>query len=340
MRISNLVLLLSTLPIGSCSVPYNRVVVYCAQDAEFAEGIFADFTRMLGIKVEAKFDTEASKTVGLVEDIVNEAKRPRCDIFWGNEPLQAIRLHKKGLLEAYSSPSASEYPSWTQGATWQAFAARPRIIIVNTELVPEAERPRSLFELEQPKWKGKLCMAKPLFGTTATQAACLWEVLGPQRTKIFYENLHKNEIAIVAGNRHVASEVAKGKYALGLTDSDDALAELQQGKPVALIFPDQNGYPDYPRWGTLYLPNTVSLVKGAPNINNAKSLIDYLLRPETEVKLAEGGGYQIPLNPKTKATLHPALIRPEKVKVMNVNWEKAADCWEPSQEFLRNLFAR
>ena len=61
----------------------------------------------------------------------------------------------------------------------------------------------------------------------------------------------------------------------------------------------------------LYIPNTVALVKGGPNPAGGRKLIDYLLRPETEAKLAEGGGFQIPLNPPVKANLPPAIVTPE-----------------------------
>ena len=92
--------------------------------------------------------------------------------------------------------------------------------------------------------------------------------------------------------------------------------------------------------GTLYLPNTIALVKGGPNPEGAKKLIDYLLRPDTEKRLAEGGGYQFPVHPELKLNPHPALKTRHEVKRMEVDFEKAADLWESSQEFLRNEFAR
>jgi ABC-type Fe3+ transport system substrate-binding protein len=68
--------------------------------------------------------------------------------------------------------------------------------------------------------------------------------------------------------------------------------------------------------------------------------VDHLLSPEVEKRLAQGGGYQIPLNPAAEANLHPALARPEQVKVMSVDWERAADLWDETQMFLRDEFAR
>ena len=75
-----------------------EVVVYTAEDQPFAQSIFDDFTRETGIIVRAKFDTESTKTVQLVQEIIQERERPRCDLFWNNEVLNTIRLEKQGLL--------------------------------------------------------------------------------------------------------------------------------------------------------------------------------------------------------------------------------------------------
>lgn len=334
--------LLLALAAAGCQKAESRVVLYCAQDQEFAEPLFAGFEGDTGLKIAAKFDTEANKSVSLARELETEQDRPRCDVHWNNEILNTIRLARRGVYESYSSPNAAAFPDWTRPptGTWQAFAARGRVLIVNTTLVPEPDRPKSLLDLMDARWKDKLAMAKPQFGTTATQAAALFDVLGPDAAKAFYRGLKANGVAIVPGNKQVAVGVADGRYAVGLTDTDDALGELTAGKPVALVFPDRDGRPDHPRLGVLYIPNTVALVKGAPNPAGGKKLIDYLLRPETETKLAEGGGFQIPLNPAVKANLPAAVVTPDKVKRMAVDWEKAADLWDEVQAFLRDEFAR
>lgn len=321
---------------GGCEKPESRVVVYCAQDQEFAEGVFADFAAETKLTLAPKFDTEANKSVSLVAELQQEAGRPRCDVYWNNEPIGTIRLRRAGVLEPYESPNAAPFPTWTRPAdkTWQAFASRARVLIVNTNLVPnEADRPKSVLALTDPKWKGKVAMAKPQFGTTATHAACLFEALGPEKAKTFYLGLKANGVHVVAGNKQVATGVAAGQYAVGTTDTDDALIELKAGKPVAVIFPDRDGT------GTLFLPNTLALVKGGPNPVGGKKLIDYLLRSETEKRLAEGGGFQIPLNPNASADLPEPLKSAASAKAMVVDFESVADRWDEAQKFLREEFA-
>jgi len=323
-----------------CGSPTDRVVVYCAQDAEYAEGVFAEFTQAGKQTVAPKFDTEANKSVSLAVELEQEAGRPRCDVHWNNEILGTIRLARKGIYAPYSSPNAADFPARSKASdgTWQAFAERARVLIVNTKLVPEGERPKSIFDLTRPKWRGKVAMAKPQFGTTATQAACLFEVLGDESAKAFFRGLKANEVALLPGNKSVARGVADGQYAIGFTDTDDAVLEVIAGKPVAILFPDEAGHPEFPRMGTLFIPNTLAVVKGAPNEAGAKAIIDFLLTREAD--LAVGGGYQYPVAPAQVARPHPALKTRHEVTRMAVDFDRAADKWDAVQAFLRDEFAR
>jgi iron(III) transport system substrate-binding protein len=335
--------LLVILVLPGCSrSPAPRVVVYSAQDQPFAEAIFAEFTKKTNLEVAAKYDTEATKSVSLASELSLDAKRPRCDVHWNNEILTTIRLQREGIYQPYSSPSAEPYPAWAKATdhTWTAFAARARIIIVNTKKVPETELPKSLFDLADPKWKGQVAMAKPLFGTTATQAAALFEVLGSEVATDYYRKLKANDVRIVAGNKHVAEGVGRGDFALGITDTDDAFEEVEAGHDVVMIFPDREGSAANPRFGTLFIPNTVAVVKGCPNSEGAKKLVDFLLSAEIEKRLAESASHQLPLNPQVKAKLPPGMLTPAEVKAMAVDWEKAADRWPESQKLMVDLFGR
>src|SRR5262245_41253061 len=207
-----------------------RVVLYCAQDRPFAERVLKEFSDQTDLDVVPKYDTEATKTVGLYNDVVSEAARPRCDVFWNNEILNTLRLRQQGLLAAYDSPSAKPYPEWAKASdhTWHAFAGRARVLIVNNRLVAQPDRPVSLLDLTQEKYRGKVVMAKPTFGTTATQAACLFEMLGEERAKRYYAELKANGLHVAPGNKNVAEWVGQGTtpqgraVAVGVTDTDDA----------------------------------------------------------------------------------------------------------------------
>lgn len=311
----------------------NEVVVYTALDAGFSEPIFDDFTRETGIQVLSRFDTESTKTVGLVQRIISEQKHPTCDLFWNNEILHTLRLEKMGLLETFVPPHAQAYPetSRSSNGTWHGFAARARVLLVNTDLVSPDDWPDSIHDLVDPRWKGQVGIAKPLFGTTATHAAVLFSRWGDERAERFFLQLHENA-RIESGNKQVALAVARGELAFGLTDTDDAVIEIEHGHPVAIIFPDQGEGES----GTLLIPNTLCLIKGSPHGEAARELLNYLLTPDVESRLATGRSAQFPLNPKVEAISRAAPAEP--VDWMTVDWPASAEAWDSAAQFLRKLF--
>ncbi len=313
----------------------NAVVVYTALDAEFSAPILKRFSNETGVEALPKFDAESTKTVGLTQAIMAEARRPRCDVFWNNEILNTLRLERAGLVEAYKSPAATGYPDeWKSPAgAWHGFAARARVLLINTDLVPEDLRPTSIKDLKDPTWKGRTGIAKPLFGTTATHAACLFAALGDEAAKSLFNEFKANDVQILAGNKQVAQAVSQGQLAFGLTDTDDALVEIDAGQPVAIIYPDQGA----DQMGTLFIPNTLAIIKGGPHPDEARRLVDYLLSPEVETRLAEGASAQIPLNPAVNANLR--IATPRTIKPMRVDFTAAADQWDGAAAFIRDHFA-
>jgi iron(III) transport system substrate-binding protein len=326
----------------------KRVVLYCAQDKEFAEASLADFTTRTGLPVATTFDTEADKSLSLYIGLLADKDRPRCDVFWNNEILNTIRLQRQGMLQPYDSPSAAAFPAFCRASdhTWCAFAARARILIVNKNQVKAEDMPKSLLDLTDPRWKNRLVIARPQFGTSSTMAACLFQILGPDKAKEFYRALKANNVQIAPGNKQVADWVADGRtptgdpVALGITDTDDALEAIDQNKPVAMIFPDRDA-PNDGKLGTLFIPNTLCILRDCPNPEGARKLVDYLLSPEVEKRLAEESpGHQIPLNPDIKATLPLQMETPKTVKAMDVDFEKAVDLLAEVQEFIQHEFAK
>ncbi len=322
-------------PPGGTSSP-GEVVVYAALDREFSEPVLDDFEKTTGIKVLSKYDIESTKTVGLTAAIIAEADRPRCDVFWNNEILNTLRLEQKGLVEAYLSPAAAKFPEMYRSPTgaWHGFAARARVLIVNTRLVKENERPKSIYDLADPKWKGKVGITRPIAGTTASHVACLFAALGEEKAKEFLRSLRANDVQILGGNKQVALAAASGQIAFGLTDTDDAIIEIERAQPVAIVYPDR----EEGQLGTLFIPNTIAMIKGGPNPVAAKKLIDYLLTPEVESKLALGASAQIPLNPAVATK--PRVETPKTVKAMQVDFAAAAKSWDAAAKFIQEEFLR
>ncbi len=317
-----------------CSEKTTPVVtVYTALDEEFSKPIFEEFTKATQIEVRSKYDAESTKTVGLTEAILAERQRPRCDLFWNNEILNTLRLERAGQLRPFTPPGVDAFPAKDRSpqGLWYGFAARARVLIVNTNQVPEERRPKSIMDLTDPQWGDRCGMAKPLFGTTATQAACLFAAWGDDKAKDFFRAVKRNA-KIKAGNRQVAEAVGANSMAFGLTDTDDAMVELEKGSPVAIVYPDQGPQ----QIGTLFIPNTLALIKGAPHEKEAEKLMEYLLSADVEARLAAGPSAQIPLRPGVAAS--KKVKTPEEVRAMDVDWAAAAAKWDSTAEFLKNEF--
>lgn len=331
-----LLVTMTMLPVlaGCWSSSENEVIVYAALDREFSEPILNDFEEATGYKVLAKFDVESTKTVGLANAIISERNRPRCDLFWNNEILHTLRLEQHGLLDVYHSPAAKEFPAAyrSESGYWHGFAARARILIVNTEVLPNKEDwPTSILDLSDSNWEGKCAIARPLFGTTGTHAAVLFAAWGEKKAADYFRSVRRNA-SVLSGNKQVATDVAKGKFAFGITDTDDAIIELDKGSPVAIVAPDQgtDGI------GSLFIPNTLCLVKGSPNAEQAHQLVDYLLQPKIEARLARGSSAQFPVNPKVDTRSRVQL--PADVKWMEVDFKAAAAAWDTASAILAEEF--
>lgn len=333
----SLALLIPLISLTGCvSRSESDVVVYSALDEEFAAPILDAFERQSEneISVIAKFDVESTKTVGLVNQIIAEKDRPGCDLFWNNEILHTVRLQKLGLLEPHSWNLDPAYPSdmMAKDGSWCGFAARARILIVNTDLLDDPSAyPQSVAELADPKWKDRCGMARPLFGTTATHFAVLKETMGKEAAIELLESIRDNAV-ILSGNKQVATAVSSGRIAWGLTDTDDAIIEKDQGMPVAIVFPDQ--LPDQP--GTLRIPNTIAIVRGAQHPIAAGKLADYLLQAKTEERLAMGESSQLPVSPQSK--YRPRVLPGTPVRWMQADFEAAGNDWEPWSQQLQDLF--
>lgn len=319
----------------ACSkTPPNEVVVYTALDEVFSGPILKEFEQATGIKVKMLTDTEASKTVGLAMRLVEEKDHPQADVFWNNEIGWTLVLKQKGILAAYSVESAKDIPARYKDPAgfWTGFAARARVILYNTNLLKEEEAPKSILELIKLEYKGKVAIARPVFGTTATHAAALFAALGETDAKKFFMDLKANDCKVTAGNMMSAKMVANGEIAVCLTDTDDANEMLLDNKPVKIVYPDQAGA------GALVLPNSIGLIKGGPNPDNGKKLIEYILSAQTEQALAKLPSAQMPLRPNLEP--YSPLFDLSKIKVMEIDYNKLADWLEPAKKFIYDEFLK
>lgn len=339
----------------------GEVAVYSRLQEEYAYPILDGFERSVDhdtsvvvdydTSVAADFDFAATlsqpadqpagldispTTAGLFEQIIAEKNAPQCDVFWDTEILQTVRLQKLGLLQPHDWQIPADWPSDMVAAdrTWCGFAAIARVLLINTTLLDDpAKYPQSVLELSDPKWKDQCAMSQPMAGSTATHWAVLRERLGHDATLDQLRAIANNAL-ILPNDEQVSRAVATGRVAWGLTNSSNVMIEQELGYPVAVVFPDQNS--NQP--GALRIPNTLEILKNAPDPIAAGQFVDYLMTPQTEDRLAMGRTSQIPLS--TDSKFPPAVLPNQAVRWMRVDFETAADDWDSWSTDVAKIFAK
>jgi iron(III) transport system substrate-binding protein len=314
--------------LNGCISKKNEVIVYCTVDQIFSEPVLKDFEQKTGIKVKAIFDTEETKSTGVLNRLITEKENPQCDVFWSGDPMRADVLKQKGITELYNSTaSAGINPVFIdKDYHWIGFSSRARILLINTDLVSNEDIPQSILDLTNAKYKGKVAIANPLFGTTSFHIAALFAELGDERAKQFLLDLKSNQIVIASSNGDVKKKVSTGEVAMGLTDTDDGNEAIKEGAHVKMVFLDQNGF------GNLVVPNTVSLIKNSPNQENGKKLIDFLLSVEVEKILAESCA-QMPLH--KNVTVPESVPSLDNMIAMKVDYGAVAKKSESIKEIIK-----
>lgn len=280
------------------------VVVYVSADDHIARQVFAAFEEHTGIHVMMVGDTEAKKTTGLIERLRAEKDNPRADVFWSSEIFMTIELADEGLFEPYQPTTAQGWPVQWRDAEhrWYGFAARARVIVYSPQRVAPEHVPKTWMNLSQDRFRGRIVMADPRFGTTGGHLGAMkayWDREAmPGYFAAWAEGLAANHVRLLpSGNAGVVEAVAKGEADLGMTDTDDVWAAEARGLDVALTYPNHNVEEGESGIGTLLIPNTVARMKGGPNPSNATRLIDFLLSEQVERMLAESVSHNIPLRP-------------------------------------------
>jgi len=280
----------------------REVIVYTSQDQVYSEPILREFERHSGIRVRAVYDSEAVKTVGLANRLLAEKSSPRCDVFWSNEELRTRQLDAQGVFER-----------------WVAVGHRSRRIAINTNLLSVATAPHSLAVLTNATWRGKVALAYPLFGTTATHFLALRQHWGDDPWLAWCRALAANRPFLVDGNSVVARLVARGEAWVGLTDSDDIAAEQREGAPIAALPLDEE---------SLLIPNTLAIVRGAPNPASAEELVEYLERSGVLEKMVAA------------RALESALPEAAGAKALQPDWDEMLRELGTATESLKGIFLR
>jgi len=275
------------------------VTLYTSVDDHLARMIADAFTQETGIRVKILGDTEATKTTGLVSRIEAEMNHPIADVWWSSEPMGTILLDQRGALEPGAMrgmvgddwPKALHADDWS----WVGMALRARVIAYASDRIERP--PTTLEQLTDPVLSGKVGMARPQFGTTRMHMALLAHRWGDEAFSQWLTRMKHNKLRLYDGNASVVRAIAMGEIDIGLTDTDDVWAGQENGWAVDFVYESIDRTKPFVSMGPTLIPNTVALIKGAPNRAAGDRLARFLVSAEVEAMLARSASHNTPVNP-------------------------------------------
>jgi iron(III) transport system substrate-binding protein len=258
----------------------GKVVIYGSLESDTTDAIKTAFTKKTGIAAEY---WRASATKVMDRALTEErAGKPGFDIILTNDnPMQI--MFKQGLFAAYNSPTASDFP---KDAIDPNLGPRYRNVVIgvlyNKSLISPADAPKTLEDLVNPKYRGKLVMPDPTQHTTTTQwVASLWKLMGKEKAEKYIRDLAAMKPVFVESLLPAAERVATGETPIAITYVKYAYIYGKKGAPL-----------DYVRLGKFMGDgHYVGLNSKAPHVNAGKAFIDYFLDDESMKTMANLGEF-------------------------------------------------
>lgn len=251
----------------------KSLVVYCPHPVEFINPIIAEFEASTGIQAEVI----TAGTGELLKRVEAEQANPLGDVFWGGS-LSTI-TPKADLFENYTSANEAavlEDCKNTEGMMTR-FTVIPSVIMINTKLIGDIEV-NGYEDVLNPALKGKIAFADPSKSSSSFEHLVnMLYAMGngnPDNGWDYVAKLSKQlDGKLLSGSSAVYKGVADGEYTVGLTFEEGAAKYVKDGAPVKVVYMEE---------GTISKPDTVQIIKGAKNMENAKKFIDFVTSKETQ----------------------------------------------------------
>jgi iron(III) transport system substrate-binding protein len=274
----------------------GQLSLYCAVQEEWCRPMAAEFERETGIKVNMTRKSSGEWYAQLKA----EKQNPRGDVWWGGTGDPHLQAAEEGLTLEYKSPMMKELYDW---AIRQAETAKFRTVGVysgalgysfNTKTLAAKglPEPKCWRDLTNPAYKGEVQVADPnSSGTSYTMLATIVQLFGEEQAFDYMKALHKNVNQYTRSGAAPARAAATGESLIGITFLHDAVTQVLAGAPVKIVAPCE---------GTGYEIGSMSIVKGARNLANAKKFYDWALTPKTQALGEKANSFQIPSNKNSK----------------------------------------
>jgi iron(III) transport system substrate-binding protein len=303
----------------------GQLTVYCSVQEEWCRPMMAAFERATGIRV-AMTRRSSGETM---TQIRAEASNPRGDIWWGGTGDPHMQAAQENLTVEYRSPMLDQLHDWARRQAEQTGFRTVGIYAgalgfsYNTRELQRRRiaAPRCWADLTQPAFRGEVQVADPnTSGTAYTMLATLVQVMGEEPAFTFLRALHRNVNQYTRSGAAPARAAATGETLVGITFLHDAVAQKVTGAPVEIVAPCE---------GTGYEIGSMSIIRGARNLDNARRFFDWALTAEAQAIGAQANAFQLPSN--RNAPIPPQAPRFENIRLIDYDFAR----WGSAEERTR-----
>ena len=308
-----LVAALACLSLGALA--QGQINVICSVQAEWCNMIGTVYARTTGTKINVSMKGSGEALAQLIA----EKDNPKTDVWFGGTGDPHLQAAEQGLSLEYKSPSLSQLYPWAQQQAQQAgfktvgIYSGPLGFGYNPELLAKKKLavPKSWADLLKPDYKGDIQVANPgSSGTAYTMVATLVQLMGEDKAFEYLKGLHKNVSQYTRSGTGPIKAVARGETAVSISFVHDGPGEKMNGFPVETITPLE---------GTGAEIGSMSIIKGARNLEAAKKFYEWALTPSAQEMAAAAKQFQLPSNQSAK---NDARI-PDFKKIKFINYDYA-----------------
>jgi iron(III) transport system substrate-binding protein len=294
----------------------GQVNVICSVQADWCNMIATVYARTTGVKINLALKGSGEALAQLVA----EKDNPKTDVWFGGTGDPHLQAAEQGLTLEYKSPTLAQLYPWAQQQAQQSgyktvgIYSGPLGFGYNTELIKKKKMdvPRSWADLLKPEYKGDIQVANPASsGTAYTMIATLVQLMGEDKAFEYLKGLHKNVGQYTRSGTGPIKAVARGETAVSISFIHDAPQEKMQGFPVETITPSE---------GTGAEIGSMSIVKGARNLEQAKKFYEWALTPQAQQFGAASKQFQLPSNKGTP--VDPNVPDFKKIKLIDYDYKK------------------
>jgi iron(III) transport system substrate-binding protein len=294
----------------------GSLVVYCGVNEDWCRGAVTAFERETGIKVAM-----TRKSSGEVyAQIKAEASNPRADIWWGGTGDPHMQAAEDGLTVEYKSAKLGELQDWAM-RQWEQSKGRTVGIYsgalgfgFNTDLLKKKgiAEPKCWADLLDAKLKDEVQVADPnSSGTSYTLLATVVQLMGEDKGFAYLTALHKNINQYTKSGAAPAKATALGETTVGIAFQHDLVSMVVDKARIKVVAPCE---------GTGYEIGSMSIIKGARNLDNAKKWYDWALSAPAQELGAQTKNYQVPSN--KSARVPPEAPKLGEIKLIDFDFAK------------------